>query len=86
MINDRQILTALKALDLLQNIQEDDSDAATDIQSCEDVYDSREDNFDELESEFSSDNESLVSESSNSYISDFADIETNSETDEDQDL
>ena len=85
-MDDRQRLTALKALDLLQNIQEDDSDAETDIQSCEDVYDSREDNFDELESEFSSDNESLVSESSNSDISDFADIEMNSETDEDQDL
>ena len=85
-MDDRQRLTALKALDLLQNLQEDDSDAETDIQSCEDVYDSREDNFDELESEFSSDNESLVSESSNSDISDFADIETNSETDEDQDL
>ena len=59
-MDDRQRLIALKALDLLQNIQEDDSDAETDIQSCEDVYDSREDNFDELESEFSSDNESLV--------------------------
>ena len=68
---DRKGRTALKALDLLQNIQEDDSDAETDIQSCEDVYDSHEDNFDELESEFSSDNESLVSESSNSDISDF---------------
>ena len=85
-MDDRQRLTALKALDLLQNIQEEDSDAETEIQSYEDVYDSREDNFDELESEFSSDNESLVSESSNSDISDFADIETNSETDEDQDL
>ena len=85
-MDDRQRLTALKALDLLQNIQKDDSDAETDIQSCEDVYDSREDNFNELESEFSSDNESLVSEPSNSDISDFADIETNSETDEDQDL
>ena len=53
-MDDRQRLTALKALDLLQNIQEDDSDAETDIQSREDVYDSREDN-DELESEFSFD-------------------------------
>ena len=45
--------------------------AETDLQSREDVYDSHEDNFDELESEFSADNESLVSESSNSHISDF---------------
>ena len=49
-----------------------------------DVCDSHEDNFNELESEFSSDNESLVSESLNSYNSDFADTETNLETDEDQ--
>ena len=83
---DRKRLTALKALDLLQNIQEDDSDAEIDIQSCEDIYDSHEDNCDELESEFSSDNESLVSESTNSDISDFVDTETNSETDENQDL
>ena len=72
---DRKRLTSLKALDLLQNIQEDDSDAETNIRSSEDVYDSNEDNFNELESEFSSDNESLVSESSNSDISDFADTE-----------
>ena len=45
-----------------------------------------EDNFDVLESEFLSDNESLVSESSNSNISDYADTETISETDEDQNL
>ena len=44
-MDDRQRLTALKALDLLQNIQEDDSDAETDNQSCEDVYDLREDNL-----------------------------------------
>ena len=60
--------------------------AETDLQSREDVYDSHEDNFDELESEFSADNESLISESSNSDISDFADTKKNSETDEDQDL
>ena len=83
---DRKKLTALKVLDLLQNIQEDESDAETDIQSCEDVYDSHGDNFVELESEFSSDNESLVSESSNSHISHFADTKNNSETDEDQNL
>ena len=85
-MTDRKRLTAIKALDLLQNIQENDSDAEPDFQSCEDVYDSHEDNFDELESKFLSDNESLVSESSNSNISDFADTETNLKTDEDQDL
>ena len=74
-------------MDLLQNIQEDDSDAETaDIQSCEDVYVLHEDNFGDLKSDFSSDNESLVSESSNSDISDFADTKTNSDTDEDQNL
>ena len=83
---DRKKLTALKALDLLQNIQENDSDAEIDIQSCEDVYDSHEDNFDELESEFSADKESLVSESSTFDISDFADTKKNSKTDKDQDL
>ena len=36
----RKRLSALKALNLLQSIQEDDSEAETDIQSCEDVYDS----------------------------------------------
>ena len=85
-MGDRKRFTTLKALNLLQNIQEDDSDAETDIQSCEDAYDLHEDNLDESESEFLSDNESQVSESSNSGISDFADTETNSETDEDQDL
>ena len=69
-----------------QNIHEDNSDAETDIQPCKDVYDAHEDNFDELEIEFSSDNESLVSESSNSDISDFADAETNSGADEGQGL
>ena len=33
-MDDRQRLTALKALNLQQNIQEDDSDVETDIQSC----------------------------------------------------
>ena len=77
---DRKRLTALKALDLLQNIREDDYDEETDTESCKDAYDSLEDNFDKLESEFLSDRESLASESSNFYISDFADTETNSET------
>ena len=45
---DRKRLTALEGLDLLQNIQGDCSDAETDTQSCEDVYDSHEGNFDAL--------------------------------------
>ena len=65
---DRKRLTALEGLDLLQNIQGDCSDAETDTQSCEDVYDSHEGNFDALKSEYLSDNESLVLESSNSNI------------------
>ena len=68
----------LKALRLLQNIQEDDSDAESDMS----VYHLDEDNRDDSESESLS-GESLVSESSNSEISDFEDTETISETDED---
>ena len=49
---DRNRRTALKALELLQNIQEDNSDAETDIQSCEDVYDSHKDNFNKLDCKF----------------------------------
>ena len=74
--------TALKALELLQNIQEDDSDAESDAESDASVYHLDEDNRDYSESE-SLFGESLVSESSNSEISDFEDTETISETDED---
>ena len=79
----RKRVTALKALELLQSIQEDDSDAEIVIESDTDVYDLHEDNRNNSEGESSSDNESLVSESSNSEISDFEDNETNSKTDED---
>ena len=79
----RKRVTALKALELLQSIQEDDSDAEIVIESDTDVYDLHEDNRDDSKGESSSDNESLVSESSNSEISDFEDNETNSKTDED---
>ena len=79
----RKRVTALKALELLQSIQEDDSDAEIVIESDTDVYNLHEDNRDDSEREFSSDNESLVSESSNSEISDFENNETNSKTDED---
>ena len=74
--------TALKALELLQNIQEDNSDAESDAESDTSVYHLDEDNRHDSESESSS-GESLVSESSNSEISDFEDTETISETDED---
>ena len=74
--------TVLKALELLQNIQEDDSDAKSDAESDVSVYHLDVGNRDDLESESSS-GESLVSESSNSEISDFEDTETISETDED---
>ena len=60
--------TALKALELLQNIQEDDSDAKSDAESDTSVYHLDEDNLDDLDSESSS-GESLVSVSSNSEIS-----------------
>ena len=79
----RKRLTALKALELLQNIQENDSDAESNIESDTDVYDLHENNRDNSESESSSDNESLVSESSNSEVSDFEDTKMNSETNED---
>ena len=68
--------TALKALELLQNIQEDDSDAENDAESDTSVYHLDEDNRDDSESESWS-GESLVSESLNSEISDFEDTETN---------
>ena len=74
--------TALKVLELLQNIQEDDSDAESDAESDTSVYHSDEDNRDDSESESLS-GESFVSESLNSEISDFEDTETISETDED---
>ena len=74
--------TASKALEVLKNIQEDDSDAESDAESDMSVYHLDEDNRDDSESESSS-GESLVSESSNSEISDFEDTETISETDED---
>ena len=79
----RKRVTALKALELLQSIQEDDSDAEIVIESDTDVYNLHEDNRDDSEGESSSDNESLVSESSKSKISDFEDNETNSKKDED---
>ena len=78
---DQKRLAALKALELLQNIQEDDSDAESDIKSDIDVYDLHEDNCNNSESESSSDNQLLVSES-NSEISSFVDMETNFEMDE----
>ena len=78
----RKRVTALKALELLQSIQEDDSDAEIVIESDTDVYDLHEDNRNNSKGESSSDNESLVSESSNSEISDFEDNETNSKTNE----
>ena len=74
----RKRCTAQKALKLLQNIQEDDSDAESDTS----VYHLDEDNRDDSESESSS-GESLVSKSSNSEILDFEDTETISEMDED---
>ena len=57
--------TALKALVLQQNIQEDDSDAESGAEPDTSVY--HEDNRDDSESE------SLISESSNSEISNFED-------------
>ena len=79
----RKRVTTLKALELLQSIQEDDSDTEIVIESDTNVHDLHEENRDDSEDESSSDNESLVSESSNSEISDFKDNETNSKTDED---
>ena len=79
----RKRVTAPKALELLQNIQEDDSDAEIVIESDKDVYDLHEDNRDDLKGESSSDNESLVSESSNSQNLDFEDNKMNSKMDED---
>ena len=76
-------VTVLKALELLQSIQEDDLDAEIVIESDTDVYDLHEDNCDDSEGESLSDNELLVSELSNSEISNFEDNETNSKTDED---
>ena len=73
---------ALKALELLQNIQENIADAESDAESDTSVYHLDEDNRDDSESESLS-GESLVSESSNSEISNFEDTETISETDED---
>ena len=70
-------------MELLQSIQEDDSDAENVIESDTDVYDLHEDNRDDSKDESSSDNESLVLESSNSEVSDFEDNKTNSKTDED---
>ena len=74
--------TALKALELLQNIQEDDSDAERNAESDTSVYHFEELNRHDSDRESSS-GESLVSESPNSEISDFEDTETISETDED---
>ena len=74
--------TALKALELLHNIQEDDSDAESDAESDTNVYHLDDDNREDSESESSS-GELFVSESLNSEISDFEDTKTISETDED---
>ena len=74
--------TALKVLELLQNIQEDNSDAESDAESDTSVYHLDEDNRDELERESLS-GESLVSELLNSEIADFEDTETISETNQD---
>ena len=79
----RKRATTLKALELLQSIQEDDSGAEIVVESDADVYDLHEDNRDDSENESLSDNESLVSKSSNSEILDFEDNETNFKTDED---
>ena len=46
--------TALKVLELLQNIQKDDSDDESDAESDTSVYHLDEDNRDDLESESSS--------------------------------
>ena len=68
---------------MLQNILEDDSDVESDAELDTSVYHLDEDNRDDSENESSS-GELLVSESSNSEISDFEDTETISETDEDR--
>ena len=74
--------TTLKALKLLQNIQEDNSDAKSDAKSDASVNHLDEDNRDDSESK-SSFGQLLVLESSILEISDFEDTETISETDED---
>ena len=73
---------ALTALELLRSIHENDSDAESDIESdrTTDVYELHKNNCGDSESESSSDNESLVSESTNFEISDLEDTETDSET------
>ena len=76
---DSKKITALIALEWLQNIQENDFGTESDIASDTDVYNLLDDNHDNSESESSSDNESLVSESSNSEIFDVEHIETSSE-------
>ena len=58
---DRKRITGLKALKWLQNIQEDDSGAESNVVSDTDVYNLHEDNRNNSESESLSDNESLVS-------------------------
>ena len=78
---DRKRITALKASEWQHNIQEDDFGSESDIASDTDVYNFHNDNRNNLESESSSDNESLVSKSSNSEISDFGRNETSSEAD-----
>ena len=79
----RKRVTVLKALELLQSIQEDDSDVEIVIESDAGIYNLHEDNRDNSEGKSSFDNESLVSEFSNSEIWDFEDNETNSKSDED---
>ena len=61
----RKRLTTLKALELLQSIQEDGMDAEIVIESDTDAYDLHEENRDDSEGESLSDNKSLVSEFQN---------------------
>ena len=76
---DKKRRAALTTLELLRSIHEDDSDAERDIEFDPDV-ELHKDDCGDSESESSSDNELLVSESTNSEISDLEDAETDSET------
>ena len=64
-MTDKKRRAALTILELLRSILEDDSDAERDIEFDPDV-ELHKDNCGDSESESSSDNESLVSESTNS--------------------
>ena len=78
---DRKIIMVLKALEWLQNIKEDYSGTESDTALDTDVYNLHENNRNNSESESSSDNELIVSESSNSKILDFEHTKTSSEPD-----